>query len=120
MQQRIGGGRVIDHGPASAIHSRGRVPGGVMVSQAIVPRLKLSGLGNGPTGTGGTLVPRRRVPMDEAAKARAKAKYASFVARHSDCECHILLSGQPRPIGYRERERDRAALRREMRLAAQR
>lgn len=39
MIQKTGPATFIDHGPASAVHSRGRVPGGVMVSQAPAPVL---------------------------------------------------------------------------------
>lgn len=39
MIQKLGGARFIDHGPSAAIHARGRVPMGVMVSQAITPNI---------------------------------------------------------------------------------
>ena len=117
MIQKLGGGRVLDYGPSAAIHSRGRVPGGVMVGQGMSPMVKLKGLGNGPTGTGGTLVPTVRDKPEQAAerKAIARERYAVFMAKHTDCNCHEMYGNQPRPVGYRERERDRAALRREMR-----
>ena len=117
MIQKLGGGRILDYGPSAAIHSRSRVPGGVMVSQAITPLLKLGGLGSGPLGTGGTLVPRLHDTPEQAdaRKAKARAAYAVFKAKHTGCTCHVLYGGQPRPVGYREREQDRSRLRRELR-----
>lgn len=109
MIQKLGGGRVVDYGPSAAIHSRGRVPGGVMVSQATVVVAKVK-VPSAPR------IPRDETPeQQEARRALARDKYAIFCLRHADCECHEWYGGQPRPIGYKAREQDRAALRREMR-----
>jgi len=111
----LGGGRVVDLGPSSAIHARGRVPGGVMVSQAIAPMPRLKGL-TLHKGSGGTIVPRLvdTPEQAEARRIRSRETYDAFKARHTGCECHELYGGQPRPKGYLERERDRDRLRREL------
>jgi hypothetical protein len=115
MIQRLGGGRVIDHGPSSAIHSRSRVPGGVMVSQAMGPAFKPAGLGSGMRGEGRPFQHGDTPKAREIRVAKARAAYAIFKAKHTGCDCHVMYGGQPRPVGYREREQDRSRLRRELR-----
>jgi len=78
--QYLGGGRTVDLGPSSAIHSRGRVPGGVMVSQALPPPLRVT------------------EAQREAERERRRVSNERFKARHSDCECHYLYGNQPRPV----------------------
>lgn len=80
--------------------------GGVDIALARpMPKRAISGLGSGPGAS-----PVRSRPTD---KERARAAHERFLAAHSTCDCHELYGGQPRPIGWRERERDRNRLRRE-------
>jgi hypothetical protein len=74
----------------------------------------------GVSAIGGHLTGHKPKPEEtreeiEARKARAKAAYAIFTAKHTGCACHVLYGNQPRPVGYLERERDRSRLRRELR-----
>jgi hypothetical protein len=77
MIQKTGPTTFIDHGPASAIHSRGRV-GGSLVMPVPTP------------------------PITEAQRAarkeNARRAHEAFRALHSDCECHYLYGNQPRPV----------------------
>ena len=86
MKRYLGGGRVLDLGPASATHSRGRVPGGVMVSQAVLPAI------------GGLHARPSIVERDRERRQRKRETLARFKAAHSDCTCHVIYGGQPRPV----------------------
>lgn len=114
MIQRIGGGRVIDHGPQKPYFGSRTVIGGSSLAAVVVTGSQRENL-RGLSALSGHASSLRKKPV-EPADAR-KARYATFKERHGACECHEMIGGQPRPKGYRERERDRSRLRRELRRA---
>jgi hypothetical protein len=108
MIQRIGGGRVIDHGPQRPYSGSRSVIGGTSLAHAVVTANRSMFSYD---------VARAQAKKQRTTPADPRDRWKEWEARHTGCECHERYGGQSRPVGYRERESERQRVRRAERKA---